>query len=143
MADSKAEAATSNPKKTPGKHKSLCNLLHYFVGVDLSVELKTGRIYKGSLSSADAFMNLELDDATIETSWRASKNNQQSSSTTLLLKSVHIRGSNIRYLHFPDDLDFIAVIRAGMDREQSASAKYQRGKRSIRSSTTGAPSKPA
>ena len=126
---------SNKAKKNHHQHKSLCSLLHYFIGVEeLSVELKTGRIYQGTLSTADEYMNLTLDDATTTTT---TTNNQPAKSGPLLT-SVHIRGPNIRYIYFPDDLDLTAVIRVGMDRERSATQKYRRGKRSVRSSTTGA-----
>ena len=130
----------NNKKKNHQQHKSLCSLLHYFIGVELSVELKTGRIYHGTLSTADEYMNLTLDDATTTTTTTTTTTNKQPANTGPLLTSVHIRGPTIRYIHFPDDLDLTRVIRVGMDRERSATQKYRRGKRSVRSSTTGAAS---
>lgn len=145
-ANSNKDQETSTQKaKAARTHKSLCSLLHYFVGVELAAETKTGRIYKGTLSTADEYMNLTLDDAHLQQKVASDKKNQvqqqSGKSEPLLLTSVHIRGPTIRYIHFPDDLDLTAVIRAGMDRERSATQKYTRGKRNVRSSTTGAPSK--
>jgi small nuclear ribonucleoprotein (snRNP)-like protein len=96
------------------RHKSLASLLRFFEGMELAVELKTGRIYRGVLSSADDFMNVMLDDAIM-------------SSESTPLSRVHIRGATIRYIHFPDDADLPAFVRAGKDRERSAVNKYQRG----------------
>jgi U6 snRNA-associated Sm-like protein LSm2 len=84
--------------------------------MELAVELKTGRIYRGVLSSADDFMNVMLDDAVMS-----------NESTHPRLSHVHIRGATIRYVHFPDDADLAAFVRAGIDRERSAVSKYQRG----------------
>ena len=147
----KARQPSKQNPPAGGQHKSLCSLLRYFVGVELiTIELKNGRIYQGRLSTADEYMNLTLDDATTVVQFMTGRNHAATnseqhhesspSSTTRgpLLTSVHIRGPTIRYIHFPDDLDLTAVIRVGMDRERSASQKYRRGKRSVRSSTTGA-----
>lgn len=137
--DKYKEYSEKNKAKAEGHYKSLCSLLHYFVGVELAVEAKTGRIYEGTLSTADEYMNLTLDDAHIRQNSLPKKQKQEVQPS--LLTSVHIRGPTIRYIHFPDDLDLTAVIRAGTDRERAAAQKYSRGKRTIRSSTTGAPSK--
>lgn len=96
------------------RHKSLASLLRFFEGMELAVELKTGRIYRGVLSSADDFMNIMLDDAVV-------------SNESTPLAHVHIRGRSIRYIQFPGDADLPAFIRSGIDRERSAANKYQRG----------------
>lgn len=96
------------------RHKSLASLLRFFEGMELAVELKTGRIYRGVLSWSDDFMNVMLDDAVM-------------SNESTPLSHVHIRGATIRYVHFPDDADLAAFVRAGIDRERSAVSKYQRG----------------
>lgn len=105
-------AATKVDKRS--RHKSLASLLRFFQGTQLAVELKTGKIYKGILSSSDDSMNLQLDDCIFE--------GKQ-------LLQVHIRGSNIRYIHFPDDCDLSLTIKSGMDRERAAANKYKRGLR--------------
>jgi len=58
-------------------------------------------------------MNLQLDDCSQPTR----------------LAHVHIRGSTIRYIHFPDDADLTGLIRSGIDRERAAANKYKRGLR--------------
>jgi small nuclear ribonucleoprotein (snRNP)-like protein len=136
------------PQPPQKKHQqSLASLLHYFIGMELIVELKTGRMLQGSLSSTDDAMNLTLEDAAVVTSGpsavrRATTTHQRStedassdgSSDTnndnqLNLLMVHIRGSTIRYVHFPDDADLTVVIKHGMDRERTAGQKYQRSVR--------------
>jgi small nuclear ribonucleoprotein (snRNP)-like protein len=107
--------ATLKPQDKRQRHKSLASLLRFFEGMELVVELKTGRIYRGVLSSADAFMNVTLDDAVV------------SNDSTLLLAHVHIRGGSIRYILFPGDVDLQAFVRSGIERERSAANKYQRG----------------
>jgi small nuclear ribonucleoprotein (snRNP)-like protein len=101
-------------KQSKGRQsKSLAPLLRFFEGMELAVELKTGKIYRGTLNSADHFMNLDLDDVAV------------SNESTRLLH-VHIRGPTIRYVHFPDDADLSAYVRSGVDRERAARKKYTR-----------------
>jgi small nuclear ribonucleoprotein (snRNP)-like protein len=136
----------------PPKHQqSLASLLHYFIGMELTVELKTGRMLQGRLSSSDDAMNVTLEDVMTSSAVRRATTTQHirrrpedasgsSSSDTNtntntnnqllnLLSMVHIRGSTIRYIHFPDDADLTVTIKQGMDRERSAAQKYQRGVR--------------
>ncbi len=101
-------------KKQP---KSLATLLRHFIGVQLSVELKNGKIIRGNLSASDGDMNLMLEDV-------------ESSLVGLglpsSLQTVHIRGSTIRYIHFPDDLPLATTVKNSLALERSASGKYQR-----------------
>lgn len=113
-------AAASKPDKR-NRHKSLASLLRFFEGTELTVETKKGHYYKGILSSSDEAMNLQLDDC--------SSQNQPS-----LLAHVHIRGSNIRYIHFTNHTDLTGVICSGIDREKAAANKYKRGIRKAGSS---------
>jgi small nuclear ribonucleoprotein (snRNP)-like protein len=118
-------------------------------GIELIVELKTGRRIRGILSSADEYMNLTLDHTTNTTTTteeeeeeakkeQRKKEDYSSSTSTgenLLIMStssssmMSIRGSNIRYIHFPDNADLTGLVRAGVDRERTAANKYKRGKR--------------
>lgn len=110
-----AAAAANKPDKS-NRHKSLASLLRFFEDTELTVETKTGKFYKGTLSSSDEAMNLQLDDCCVR--------NQPT-----LLAHVHIRGSTIRYIHFPDHTDLSGVIRGGIDKEKAATNKYKRGLR--------------
>ena len=49
-----------------------------------------------------------------------------------LLPLMQIRGSTIRYIHFPDHVDLSGIIQAGIQRERDAANKYQRGVRKVR-----------
>jgi small nuclear ribonucleoprotein (snRNP)-like protein len=144
-----ATMATMANKKGQ-KQQSLGSLLPYFCGMELTVEQKTGRLYTGTLSAADDAMNLTLDDATLATHKggvvdRSSRRRSSSgpfinptttttadtetitATTTPTFAVVHIRGSTIRYIHFPERVDLAVVIKHGMDLERSASQKYKRG----------------
>ncbi|CAB9520145.1 FAD binding domain [Seminavis robusta] len=120
------------PTRPRPQHRTLCSLLHYFVGMELSVELKTGRTYRGTLATADEYMNLALDE--VEQVEPPSQNN-------ITMITCHIRGPNIRFIHFPSS-DLRAAIRTGQDRERAAKQKYQGGKRQSRSVTTGGKAQP-
>jgi small nuclear ribonucleoprotein (snRNP)-like protein len=117
---------------------TLGSLLTYMEGIELIVELKTGRRFRGTLSSADDYMNLTLDDAEEQGGKPGNKKEDYSSSegasTTELtndnmniLTALNIRGSNIRYIHFPDNADLSSLVRTGTERERSAANKYNRG----------------
>jgi len=43
-----------------------------------------------------------------------------------LLSIVSIRGSSIRYVHFPDQLDLAGTIRTNVERERNAARMYQK-----------------
>ena len=43
--------------------------------------------------------------------------------------SLQIRGSKIRYIHFPDNADLGGLVKSGVERERAAKNKYRRGKR--------------
>ena len=140
---------TSNKKrKQPGNSKgSLSSLLRYMEGMEVIVELKTGRRYRGTLSSADDAMDLILDSCSEEGKQTSSSSSQEGKSTTSnnnndddqeeknifkpssLDAMMNIRGSNIRCIHFPDNADLKGTVASGIERERAASNKYKRGKR--------------
>lgn len=124
--------AASQTPKSP--HRTLASLLKYFLGVTLTVELKNGRKYKGALTEADNCMNLTLDNASETNTYSSNKNkdknsNNQSNTESIQFTEVSIRGSTIRYIHFPDDCDIPLAIKTGQDRERSVANKYQRAVR--------------
>jgi small nuclear ribonucleoprotein (snRNP)-like protein len=125
--------------------KSLGSFLRHMEGMELVVELKTGRRIRGILETSDDYMNLTLDEAFDETTQSRQQDEQEqskitsttSTSTELdknntilpISSSLHIRGPKIRYIHFPDDVDLNGMVRQGMDRERAAANKYNRSKR--------------
>lgn len=134
-------------KKTGPAPKNLGMLLRHFIGLEITVELKTGRIYSGRLNDADDFMNLILEKVQSEISASKSpfvvdtnSNSQVSPSAAILdeidYKLIHIRGPRIRYIHFPDNADLPRLVRQGIDRAMAAKDKYARGIRTKRSATT-------
>lgn len=150
---------TQQQSKNKGKASSLCSLLRYFVDLQLIVELKTGRMYKGILQQADSDMSMTLENATLlspsnyyNTKKRTTRQQrpekaaercddpttnigddnvaqEENVNHTMLWMTMQIRGSSIRYIHFPDTVDLTAIIKHGMDREKSALNRYKRGVR--------------
>jgi small nuclear ribonucleoprotein (snRNP)-like protein len=141
----------SSSKAHPAHQQTLGSLLKHFEEMPLRVELKNGRIYAGVLDSADANMSLTLREAAETTGGRRRtrhhKHQQQSASTPTTTSSsspsttpnphetiqtfplLQIRGSSIRYIHFPDEVDLAGVVQAGIERARQAVHKYQRGVR--------------
>lgn len=116
-----AEMASTKPADA-----NLAPLLRYFVGIDLIVETKHGRSFRGSLISADQYMNLVLkraDKKQTEATPTAAVTDEQGE----VFEWVHIRGPTIRYIVFGANVDLAGVIKAGKDRERAASDKYRRG----------------
>ena len=69
-------------------------LLHEADGFVVTIETKTGEIYRGILEGSEDTMNCELKDVTFT--------NKEGIDTHL--ENVYIRGSNIRFFILPDIL---------------------------------------
>ncbi len=112
----------------------------HFVDLEIMVELKNGRIYRGELKDADDYMNLILKNGSGSSPSRQAElspdteNNGINDGTRFNV--IHVRGPSIRYVHFPDNADLPKLVKFGLDRVKAAKEKYKRGKRSKRSSTT-------
>jgi|EP00970_Alexandrium_tamarense_P009557 small nuclear ribonucleoprotein (snRNP)-like protein len=127
-----ATASKPSTKAQPSSSAAtdLAPLLRHFVGIDLIIETKHGRTFKGRLQEADAYMNLVLSRKP-----PSFKPNQQAFATAegvditdaKHFDFVHIRGPTIRYIAFGSNVDIVGVIRAGRDRERAAGDKYKRG----------------
>ena len=138
---------TSNPRKSSSSSygkATLGSLLRHFVDQHLTVELKNGRQYRGILSSAEDSMSLQLVEA-VQLAPRGSTskndhNNQREdepkNSSLSYLPTLFVRGSTIRYIHFPNHCNLAGTIKAGREREKSAAHRYQRG---IRKQPTNKP----
>lgn len=71
------------------------SLLFSTKGQEILVELRNGDTYNGTLSSCDAYMNLNLEDV-----YRTSKDGDR----FWEIPEVYIRGSSIKYLRIPDEV---------------------------------------
>lgn len=128
-------AQSSSTKKNASI--TLGSLLRHMEGIELIVELKTGRRFRGTLASADEYMNLTLDDAEeqgqknsgIERSDFSSSGSTTDVMSGNIATALNIRGSKIRCIHFPDNADLSSLVHAGGERERAAANKYNRGKR--------------
>ena len=116
---------------------TLSSLLKYMEGYEIIVELKTGIRHRGRLTSADDNMNLTLeeeDDDDDDDDQEHKNNNEKKKECNKQNPVVvnierNIRGSNIRYIHFPDNANLSSVFQSGREREKNASQKYQKTKR--------------
>lgn len=116
-------AAPSKRKKPPGNHpKTLGSLLKYMEGMEVIVELKTGKRIRGNLLSADNDMNVTLENPQKDAA-------EKEEDEIELLDNIHIRGSTVRLIQFPDNADLHGTIAAGVEKEKAAANKYKRGKR--------------
>jgi small nuclear ribonucleoprotein (snRNP)-like protein len=126
---SKFEKSTERGGGISKKQTNLSSILKYFIGLEIAVELKNGRIYRGILhESDDNHMNLVLRDVNMHESHKIGYNDGSDIDYSLL----QIRGSMIRYIQFPDDADLPQLVKMGMNRVKAASDKYNRGKRTSR-----------
>ena len=113
-----------NPKTT------LASLLGYMEGYEVIVELKTGRRHRGRLTSADDNMNLILEEDENEHEHDDKKGQAKPQTDAPKIQILrNIRGSSVRYVHFPDNADLTALVRSGRERERNAARRYQKTKR--------------
>lgn len=103
---------SSQKKKQP---KSLATFLRHFIGITLSVELKNGKIIRGNLTASDGEMNIMLEDV-----------ESLGLGLPLDVNTFYIRGSTVRFVHFPNDLPLANVVKNSLTLERTASRRYQR-----------------
>jgi small nuclear ribonucleoprotein (snRNP)-like protein len=126
---SKTEKSVVTGGGSSKQQTNLSSLLKYFIGLEIAVELKNGRIYRGILhESDDHTMNIVLRNANTHTSDQICTEDRNYIDYSLL----QIRGGMIRYIQFPDDADLPQLVKMGINRVKAASDKYNRGKRTTR-----------
>lgn len=69
-------------------------LLHESQGHVITLELKTGQLYRGQLVETEDNMNIQMKDITVT----------ERDGRTSHLKHVYVRGSNVRFFIVPDML---------------------------------------
>ena len=138
---SKPPSSQQPERKSPSSTAvNIASLLRHFVGLELIVETKYGRTFRGRLREADSYMNLVLSQTVTQ-----SERHQKVYLTSFDCEGpaafdgngerfdwIHIRGPTIRYIVFGPNVDLAGIIRAGRDRERSAGDKYKRGIRKPR-----------
>jgi small nuclear ribonucleoprotein (snRNP)-like protein len=125
---SKQQQQTNKRKNLSNSTSTLGSLLKYMEGMEIIVELKTGKRLHGILSSAGNDMNLTLEQ-TNDNALHQKGDEDHDLDQQIHLLSVHIRGSNIRCIQFPDNADLKGLVASGAERERAAANKYKRGKR--------------
>ena len=120
-------------KSGDSKNMTLGSLLKYMEGYEIIVELKTGKRHRGCLLSADDNMNVILKQEEKEQHNNSASATSEKSNNQILSilpqSSIHIRGSKIRYIHFPDNANLHAIMGSGRERERNAAKKYQKTRR--------------
>lgn len=104
-------------------------LLHEAQGHVVTVELKTGVVYRGVLADTEDNMNVQLRDI---------KATQRDGQVTEL-EQIYVRGSHIRYFIVPDMLKNAPMFKnttskargVGMGRGRATVARAQRGHRHV------------
>jgi small nuclear ribonucleoprotein (snRNP)-like protein len=87
--------------RRPGQ-STLAVFIQALEGTKLVIELRRDTIIRGTLTSVDESLNLQLTDATIKT-----LDGTQRSAATL-----HVRGSAVRFIHLPGNLEPAAAVEA-------------------------------
>jgi small nuclear ribonucleoprotein D3 len=77
-------------------------LLHEAIGHTISIELKSGEMYRGHLMNAEDNMNVLLEGVTVTGKDGKAMN----------LEQVYLRGSQIRYFVVPDMLRHAPMFRS-------------------------------
>eukprot|EP00389_Voromonas_pontica_P000366 GDKH01000526.1.p2 GENE.GDKH01000526.1~~GDKH01000526.1.p2 ORF type:complete len:121 (-),score=29.46 GDKH01000526.1:85-447(-) len=77
-------------------------LLHEGLGHTVTIELKTGELYRGVLATCEDSMNCLMENVTV-----TGKDGKLST-----LEQVFLRGSQIRFILFPDMLRHAPVFKA-------------------------------
>ena len=150
--------STTDRRMRRSKPSTLGSLLHYFDDLHITVELKNGRQYRGILqthSQSTDDMSVWLHEAiridrmdghseqpkSSKRSLHQSPNSATTSqedttlpttTTTRTIPRLHIRGSTIRYIHFPPKANLARMVQHGKDRERHGANMYQRGVRKQR-----------
>ena len=98
-------------KRNKAHTSTLPTLIKHFIGYTLIVELKNNRSYTGTLDSSDQFMNVVLQSAAVSKS-EALPLHSSTNEDCHYYNLIHIKGSHIRYIHFPSNLNLQRVIQA-------------------------------
>ena len=123
---SASRRSTSGPaQQHPKGPATLAPLLRHLRGLVVTVELKSGRSLRGILDETDSFMNVVLRKEAPDDSGDTGDGDGDDDDDRPFDK-VHIRGPQVRYIHFPPRADLARLIKDGTDRERRARDKYKR-----------------
>ena len=151
-----ASSSTTDRRMRRSKPSTLGSLLHYFDDLHITVELKNGRQYRGILqthSQSTDDMSVWLHEAiridrmdghqhsekpksvkqvSYQSSTSAATPHEDIAATTKTIPRLHVRGSTIRYIHFPPKANLARMVQHGKERERHGANMYQRGVRKQR-----------
>jgi len=113
--------------RRPGQ-STLAVFIQALEGTKLVIELRRDTIIRGTLGSVDESLNLQLTDATVKTL----------DGTQRSAANLHVRGSAVRFIHLPGNLEPAAAVEAHRRRiaqarrehaaKQGAVAALEKGK---------------
>ena len=95
---------------------SLVCLLVALEGKETAIELRNENVVTGKIENVDAFMNVTMSDALLET--------YKGDSTEFT--SFFVQGVNIRYVHIPDDVNIRRAIEKELGIRQKMADKARR-----------------
>uniref|UniRef100_L7M216 Sm domain-containing protein n=1 Tax=Rhipicephalus pulchellus TaxID=72859 RepID=L7M216_RHIPC len=90
----------ATPKERALVAKSLVLMLQSLRGRQTTIELRNELSVWGTVESVDAFMNVDLSDATV-----VGPNGEET------YASFFVQGRQVRYIHIPDDIDMAASLQ--------------------------------
>lgn len=96
-----------------GAEGSLACFIQALVGSRVVVELRGDTILRGTLASADEYMNLQLEGVTYTPLQGAPR----------ALPALYVRARQVRFVHLPANLDPLAAVEAA--RRRAAEARRQ------------------
>nr|XP_050026097.1 U7 snRNA-associated Sm-like protein LSm10 [Dermacentor andersoni] len=110
----------ATPRERALVAKSLVLMLQALRGRQTTIELRNELSVWGTVENVDAFMNVDLCDATV-----VGPNGEKT------YTSFFVQGRQVRYVHIPDDIDMVAALqlptpRAQRDPEGPVSAAVMR-----------------
>jgi small nuclear ribonucleoprotein (snRNP)-like protein len=87
--------------RRPGQ-STLAVFIQSLEGTKLVIELRRDTIIRGTLTSVDESLNLQLTDAIVKTL----------DGTQRIAANLHVRGSAVRFIHLPGNLEPAAAVEA-------------------------------
>ena len=103
-------------------------LLHESQGLTVSVELKTGQIYRGRLLAVEDSMNIQLRDVTVT----------ERDGKYVQMEQCFIRGSSVRMVSVPDNLRHAPFFKTLVDLAAKSKTSGSASKTGVRKRSVAA-----
>jgi small nuclear ribonucleoprotein (snRNP)-like protein len=117
------------PKRQQRGPASLAVVLQALEGSRVIVELRRDTIVRGTLVSAEEGLGLHLTDASVKTVDGAVRQ----------VASLHVRGSAVRFVHLPGNVDPAAAVEAARRKAAAARAAHAAAQGAVVGLKKGAP----